>query len=335
MSKLDQHTFRSSPRKRGHRLRARLDSRLRGNERRTGALSVAILLAAALLAPPAQSETAPLVRNERIVIEYLEPRHPIFAYYTDPDDPAQAKDHETNIKTYQRYSAIMERLKARLVLEEFSQFLAPLKLPITLRLRTMQCGAVNAFYDPADSSIILCYEYVADIEDRAPRDTSPEGITRNEVIVGQIVGTLLHEAGHAVSNLLRLPVLGREEDTADQIAAFIMLQFGRDIARPLIRGEAYGWNQRQRTQSRFWGPHSTALQRQHTYLCLAYGMDPATFEDFVRIGWLPKQRAAHCADDYKRVLHAFRETILPHIDMALAKKVMERRWPLQAPGDSK
>ena len=175
------------------------------------------------------------------------------------------------------------------MLEEFSQFLAPLKLPITLRLRTQQCGEVNAFYDPADSSINLCYEFVADIEDRAPRATTPEGITREEVIIGQIVGTLLHEGGHAISNLLRLPVLGREEDTADQIAAFVMLQFGREVARTLIKGETYGWNQRQRTQSRFWGPHSTALQRQHTFLCLAYGSDPEGFEDFVtKFRWLPK-----------------------------------------------
>ena len=219
----------------------------------------ASVLAALLAGAPAQSQTATAVGNERILIEYMEPRHPIFAYYTDADDPAQAEEVQTNIKTYKRYMAIMERLKARQVMEEFSQFLAPLKLPITLRLRTMQCGEVNAFYDPADSSINLCYEFVADIEDRAPRATTPEGITRDEVIVGQIVGTLLHEGGHAISNLLRLPVLGREEDTADQIAAFVMLQFGRDIARTLIKGETFGWNQRQRTASRFWGPHSTAL----------------------------------------------------------------------------
>jgi hypothetical protein len=286
------------------------------------------LLAVALLAPmPAHAETAPLVRNEKILIEYLEPRHPVFAYVTDPDDPAQAADHEQNVKTYKRYAAIMERLKARQVLEEFSQFLAPVKLPITLKLRAQQCGEVNAFYDPTDSSINLCYEFVADIEDRAPRAATPEGITREEVIIGQIVGTLLHEGGHAMSNLLRLPVLGREEDTADQIAAFVMLQFGREVARTLIKGETYGWNQRQRTQSRFWGPHSTALQRQHTFLCLAYGSDPEGFEDFVtKFRWLPKARAENCATEYHQVQHAFRTTIVPHLDMALVEKVRKRPW---------
>jgi len=295
--------------------------------------ALASLLIASAWLMPLMSDTAhaepasPLVRNERILIEYVEPRHPVFAYYTDPDDPQQADDFANNKKTFQRFTATMERLRSRRLLEEFSQFLAPLKLPIALRLRTLQCNEVNAFYDPADSSINLCYEFVADIEDRAPRATSPEGITREEVIVGQIVGTLLHEGGHAISNLLRLPVLGREEDTADQIAAFIMLQFGRDVARMLIKGETYGWNQRQRTTSRFWGPHSTALQRQHTFLCLAYGRDPQGFEDFVtKFRWLPRQRADNCATEYRQVQHAFRETIVPHLDMALVKKVIARPW---------
>ena len=184
----------------------------------------------------------------------------------------------------------MERLKSRRVLEEFSQFLAPLKLPITLRLRTQQCGEVNAFYDPANSSIILCYEYVADIEDRAPRATTPEGITREEVIIGQIVGTLLHEGGHAVSNLLRLPVLGREEDTADQIAAFVMLQFGRDVARTLIKGETYGWNQRQRTQSRVLGPaFDRAAAPAHVPLPRLWQRPRSGSRiSSTKFGWLPK-----------------------------------------------
>jgi len=65
--------------------------------------------ALALSAQPARAEPAPLVRNEQILIEYMEPRHPVFAYYTDPDDPAQAEDHQTNVKTYKRFTAIMER----------------------------------------------------------------------------------------------------------------------------------------------------------------------------------------------------------------------------------
>jgi hypothetical protein len=34
--------------------------------------------------------------------------------------------------------------------------------------------------------------------------------------------------------MLRLPVLGREEDAADQVSAYIMLQLGKVEARRLI-----------------------------------------------------------------------------------------------------
>lgn len=82
-----------------------------------------------------------------------------------------------------------------------------------------------------------------------------------------------------------------------------------------------------RARSLFWGPHSTALQRQHTFLCLAYGAEPQVFEDFVtKFRWLPKQRADNCAREYEQVRHAFRETILPHLDIALVQKVRERKW---------
>ena len=112
-----------------------------------------------------------------------------------------------------------------------------------------------------------------------------------------------------------------------------MLQFGREVARTLIKGETYGWNQRQRTQSRFWGPHSTALQRQHTFLCLAYGSDPQGFEDFVtKFRWLPKARADNCANEYQQIQHAFRETIVPHLDMALVKQMREKAADVPAAG---
>ena len=286
-------------------------------------------LAGGAVSTLARSETAALVQNPRVVIEYLEPRHPVYAYFIDPDDPRSEEEYKRNLKTYERFSTIMERLKQRHLLERFSLFLAPLKLPITLRLRTTQCNEVNAFYDPANSAIILCYEYIADIVDNAPTATTPEGITRAEAIIGQIVGGLLHEAGHAISNLLRLPVLGREEDTADQIAAYVMLQFGRDIARTLIKGKSFGWHQRRQTTSLYWGPHSTALQRRQTFLCLAYGSDPAGFEDFVKKHrWLPAPRAANCAAEYQRVQHAFRLTILPHLDLDLVEKIRKQPWLL-------
>ena len=37
------------------------------------------------------------------------------------------------------------------------------------------------------------------------------------------------------STFCNIPVFGREEDAADQLSAFLMLQFGKDVARTTIR----------------------------------------------------------------------------------------------------
>ena len=42
--------------------------------------------------------------------------------------------------------------------------------------------------------------------------------------------------------MLELPVFGREEDAADQLAAYILLQFGESEARRLIAGTAYAYH---------------------------------------------------------------------------------------------
>jgi hypothetical protein len=41
---------------------------------------------------------------------------------------------------------------------------------------------------------------------------------------------------------------------------------------------------------------------------------------------LPKERAESCADEYRQVAFAFKQLVGPHIDRALAKKVLRQSW---------
>ena len=255
--------------------------------------------------------------NPNVIVDYIEPRPPI-----DPKD----KDYAQDMATYQRLVKIYERVKKRQVLEELSAFLSPLRLPKTLRVRTLQCNTVNAFYDPDDFTLKICYEWMDATERMAPAKVSPEGFTRQEVIVGGFVGVVLHEMGHAVSDILNLPVLGREEDAADQIAGFIMLQFGKEVARTAIKGTAFVWLTFSREdQAVYWDTHSTPAQRFYNFLCIGYGGDPATFKDLAD-KWLSKARAESCAHEYQQVRNAFRKTVLPHVDQEMMKKVQSIKW---------
>ncbi|MEA2937611.1 MAG: hypothetical protein QOC56_1115 [Alphaproteobacteria bacterium] len=289
------------------------------------AATSAAVLAAALIWPDlsctpasAQPPAAPEVFNTKVRVDYLEPRKP-----TDTTD----RTFPVRLARYERFVKIYERYKERRVLEEYAQFLAPLRLPTTLRIRLAECNMVNAFYSPRDWQITMCYEWMDDTEQTAPKETTRDGFTRQEVLVGGFLNVFLHETGHALFDILDIPVLGREEDAADQIAGFIMLQFGKEVARTTIKGSAYTWLRRARTRlPAYWDVHGTPAQRFYNYLCIAYGSDPETFKDFFDKGWIAKSRAERCPQEYEEVRLAFRKTLLPHIDQDLMKKVQERKW---------
>jgi hypothetical protein len=220
---------------------------------------------------------------------------------------------------------VYERLKQRKVLEQLRDFLSPLRLPVTLRIRTLQCDDTNAYWAGRVEGLKLCYEYVDWVERLAPAETTPEGFTPQDAIAGEFVEVTLHEMGHAVFDLFNVPIFGREEDAADQMAGFLMLQFGQDVALRTISGTAYTYQQQAKqshwSRTTFADEHETDEQRFYNYLCLAYGAQPATFQRFVDNNILPAKRAANCGREYRQIQRAFMKTIMPHVDQEVMKKV--------------
>ena len=277
---------------------------------------------------------------------------------TKPDQSIVTKEQAPELKnsnvvtryTGWKYQALYERVKKRAVLEEISEFLSPLKLKKKLIFETTSCGVVNAFYDPTDQTVHLCYEMLDWIENvaavspdklkqtpDAPQRGLLPGVTRAEAIVGAIGGVALHETGHAVFDIQQIPRLGREEDAADMVAGFVMLQFGSEVARVMIKGMfnvTYNWQAETPNISTalLADSHSLALQRGFAILCLAYGKEPDTFKDLAQ-AWLPPARQPSCAREYRQAENAFRKTILPYVDQAQMKKV--RQMQILRPDDSK
>jgi hypothetical protein len=268
------------------------------------ALKAAAAIAAlwsASQAAPALAQEADL-ENSKVVIAYEPPTNP-------------------------NYQAVADRLQARHVLEELRRFLAPLRLPRPLTIKTAQCNTTNAWYE-ARGGVVICYEFVDWMERLAPVDNLPTGMTRQDAIVGPFVQVVFHELGHAVFDILKVPIIGREEDAADQFAGFIMLQFGKEAARRTLLGAAYFWQAGSTNWSRidFADVHGNPVQRSYNYLCMAYGGFPDEFQDIVDSGLLPRSRAVHCAHEYELIKAAFAKTVYPYIDQDLLKIVQSRQW---------
>jgi hypothetical protein len=204
-----------------------------------------------------------------------------------------------------------------------------LRLPRTLQLKLAGCdGDSNAWYD--DDTITVCYEYVDEVLKNAPQETTAAGVTRADAIVGPTTEVFLHEVGHAVFDYLSVPVFGREEDAADQFAAYLLLHFAKNDARRLIGGVAYTYNleasQPSTKKNPFADEHGLPAQRLYNVLCIAYGADAKLFADLVEKKYLPEERAEGCDDEYKQVTRAMTKLISPHIDQARAKQVRAKRW---------
>ena len=255
-------------------------------------------------------------------------------------------------------SEIRLQMMQRRVLEEYAEFLSPLKLPHTLKLFASDCGGKNwdsPYYNPYIHAINMCYSFFA----RATRTPTTCWTSRRRANCGRRCrasnmspdcSRQCHARdGARSSTSFDIPVFGREEDGADEVAAFLALQFNKETARTIIKRIAYMWalSGDPRTQAMdvddpnypkepdqqcwvdpfcaFSDEHGTASQRLYNTLCIAYGGDPATFQDFVDSGWLPPERAKNCGKEYQQIKFAFEKTILPFVDQEQMAKVRDRR----------
>jgi hypothetical protein len=246
------------------------------------------------------------VQSKRIGIEYEPPKNPA-------------------------HQPLYEMLKEHRVLEKMQQIFSPFQLPIELTFKTAGCdGISNAWY--SRPTVTICYEYLAEIQRDMPKETTPAGVTPTDAVLGQFFYAVAHEVGHAMFDLLSVPVFGYQEDAADQFAVYIILHFGKADARRLILGAAHSYNKYVKNPTvtapltAFSDEHGPPAQRFYNLLCLAYGADPVLFADVVEMKYLPKERARLCRGQYGELNFAFHQLILPHLDRQLAKQVMDQSW---------
>jgi hypothetical protein len=264
-------------------------------------VEVASLTGAMLLV--ALAATPELAKSDRIVIEYEIPTNPSL-------------------------KPIYEILKDKKALERLRELLLPVKWPRPLHLELRDCrGEANAGYD--DAAITVCYELLDGFWRSAAASGRPSVITREEAFVGQSLNVFLHEAAHALFRLFKIPLLGQEEDAADQLSGYFLLQLSSEKKRNLILGSAYAFASELKIRSprdlnrprleierhvTFADEHGTPAQRLYSLLCLAYGSDKKLFADIVEKGFLPKERAEICSEEFNQVEFAYRTLIAPHVD---------------------
>ena len=117
------------------------------------------------------------------------------------------------------------------VLDELSEQIA---LPADFPIIFGHCSEVNAYYAPSERAVHMCYELIE------MYNTSYEGLTgdskqvlgwadQSSVLTGTTLFILLHEIGHAMTDIFDLPITGREEDAVDQFATTILIEADEEV----------------------------------------------------------------------------------------------------------
>lgn len=187
-----------------------------------------------------------------------------------------------------------------------------MRLPRALTLRMVECEAPNAYYNPDITTILICYNLLPAIaQDLANTELGEERLAQAASHAFGFV--LIHELGHALMDILDLAVPGRQEDVADQLSVYALLEEegGVDAA---LDGAAWFGVRSHRTDHApaFWDSHSLDGQRYYNIVCWVYGSNPEALAHLPEQSGLPLSRAVECPRDYQN-LKRYWDNALKHV----------------------
>lgn len=177
-----------------------------------------------------------------------------------------------------------------------------LALPVALGLRYAECGEANAYYDPGAREVSICFELIEQLaEDFGAQFDDDDELA--DAVGGAYVFIVLHEVGHALVDVLDLPITGREEDAVDQLSSWLLI--GEEAGNTAVLDAAASFSLASEkydlAEGDFADTHSLDQQRYFNMVCWVYGSDPDAHAGLIADAGLPETRADGCAEEYARL----------------------------------
>ena len=115
----------------------------------------------------------------------------------------------------------------------------------------------------------------------APASASRIDEDTRDFVAANLIAIFYHELGHALIDIMKLPIYGQEEDAADVLSAvMIHRSFDEAAAVEVAYATAIGFLGDEKFRSSegvevaYWDVHGPDLQRYYTFVCLFYGGNP-------------------------------------------------------------
>ncbi len=227
------------------------------------------------------------------------------------------------------YAQVNERFRQQRFLEGIAdQLNASIAIPENVVITFKECGEPNAFWNPRDKQIVMCYEYMSQLTNDFRE------VSKNEDEVGERVGgaltfAFIHELGHCLIDVLKLPSTGREEDAVDQLSTFVLVGMNGEEGERMAVSGALAWGIQYDRLAKsgktaaeldmLWADeHSMDGQRFYNILCWIFGHNPNKYMGIVNKP-LPEARAVRCPKEYSRLANAWLNLLKPYLKDGGAK----------------
>lgn len=185
-------------------------------------------------------------------------------------------------------------------------------LPQDVTIVWRECGAVNAAWD-GQGNIVMCYEMAEHLKALFTKKVKDPKQLRIAVM-SSLMFVFLHELGHGLIAMYKLPSVGREEDAADQLASLVLIATGDAGVEVAMRGaQFFRLLAASGPKTPFFDEHSLDAQRYYNLLCLVYGSSPERLASLVGNDKLPASRARRCPREYSKVSSAWGSLLAPHM----------------------
>lgn len=139
---------------------------------------------------------------------------------------------------------------------------------------------------------------------------SATGYAENEdelvlTLLNLVEFVLYHEVGHALVDMLDIPVLGKEEDAVDGFAAVVASAFELDVVA-LTAADIFNLNtsiqvNTEISPAAFWDSHSLDQQRMYSIICMIYGSDPGSYSTLLNDVGMPSEKESECVYNFQEI----------------------------------
>lgn len=188
-----------------------------------------------------------------------------------------------------------------------------INLPVDIQISFEDCHDSEVYYDEQNHHVVICHEWLDEMQHLVSRRTTDKTLVR-ESVESLVIAVFLHESAHALIDILRVPVTGREEDAADQFSTLVLMGQPDGARKAMQVAHTYKVLSQDslREPPAYWDEHSLDAQRYYDTLCMIYGRDPKQNVKLMTGDRLPDERAEICEKDYQRIETAWKTLLKPY-----------------------